>query len=409
MPISSRPKHDTLSPGGTRHISFNEKYENDEKRSILGHAHFMHASSDIVLSRYLSCFERRLPAFIDHRIQRVDIQTSSQIRIHHKDDVELHRLRRVQFELEGVDYDPSMIQNEDLLLIIDAFQTYIETFLKHNGKTSFILRCTTEQHKDHSETSIEVHFHEVFNRIILSLNRICHSPLNHFKPGQVAEMLAILFSNLSDSNCKSYLPFLIVNYHRLDQKSDEVMIEQPKIPLFERLELPANTLDRFQLLALDILMRSIEQSSERCPYRHGTREEKIMDESTKRFLTRLFHQIHNSNRADRSLLSNTTDCARAFRAILKKIFTYSASAMVLTINDHRTYVDYQIDRRYFELVMTFFEHLHRMHRRCTNEDEQYQMMDYFSTVLFGVACREKLSTRMKQIFLLLIEHINDIQ
>ena len=408
MPISSRPKHDTLSPAGTRHISFNEKYENEKKRSILGHASFVHASPDIILSRYLSCFERRLPAFIDHKIQRVDIRTSSQIRIHHKDDVELHRLRRVQIELEGVDYDPSMIRNEELLLIIDAFQIYIETFLKRNGRTSFILRCTTEQHNDHSEASMEVHLHEVFNRIILSLNRVCHSPLNHFKPVQAAEMLAILFSNLSDSNCKSFLPFLIVNYHRLDQKSDEVN-EQPKISLFERLKLPANTLDRFQLLALDILMRSIEHSTERYPYRHGTREEKIMDESTKRFLTRLFRQIHNSNHVDRSLLSNTVDCARAFRAILKKIFTYSSSAMILTMKDHRTYVDYQIDRRYFELVMTFFEHLHRMHRQCTNEDEQYQMIDYFSTILFEVTYREQLSTRMKQIFLLLVEHINDIK
>ena len=409
MPINSRPNDDALSAaGGSRHIRFSEKFDDGRKRASLGHVDLVHAAPNAILSRYLSCFERRLPAFIDHKLKHADIQISSQIRIHHKDDVELHRLRRIQIALEGVDYDSSVARNEELLLIIDAFQIYIENFLKHNGKTSFILRCSIQQRKDHSEASIEIHSPGNFSGILVSLNQICHSPFNHFQPLQVAEMLSILFSNLSDSNCKTFLPFLILNYHLLDQESD-ASIEPSAIPSFRNLKLPANTLDRSQLLALDILMRSIEQSAEKSPYCRRASEEKILHESTKRFLTQLFQQIHTSNHAGRSLLANPIDCSRAFRAILKKMFTYSSSAMILTVTEQKNCVDYQIDRRYFELVMVFLQHLHRMNRRCANEDEQNEMIDYFSTVLFGDALRAKLSRRAKQIFLLLVEHVDEIK
>ena len=132
-----------------RHISFSEQYDEKQnnKRITLTHVDFIHASENEILRRYLSYFEKYLPLFINKKLDnnnQFDIETFqlSNSRIHHKDDIELYYLKRIQIAFENIEYDEKFIIEKDILLIIDAFHIYIENLLKKNG---FIVECKIEQ------------------------------------------------------------------------------------------------------------------------------------------------------------------------------------------------------------------------------------------------------------------------
>jgi hypothetical protein len=141
-----------------RHINFNDKYDENEeqRRNTLTHIDFIHATKNEILNRYLTYFENFLSLFINKKLensnQKIDIDKFqlNNLRIHHKDDIELHQLRRIQIAFESIEHDEKSYLNEDIILIIDAFHIYIENLLKKNV---FITHCKTEQQLNKHEVS----------------------------------------------------------------------------------------------------------------------------------------------------------------------------------------------------------------------------------------------------------------
>lgn len=155
-------------------------------------------------------------------------------------------------------------------------------------------------------------------------------------------------------------------------------------------------------------MRSIEESKVKCPYNIQLLNCNSMCDSAKNLLSKIFYQIRTSN--DQIVLfENYNDCIQVFHTILKKIFNYSSLSMIKSVEDNETYIDFKIDENNFDIVMIFLKHLYRMYKRCSNDYEQGFILDYFSTILFGDSHRLTISQKMKQIFQLFIQNLEQIQ
>ncbi|CAF0890575.1 unnamed protein product [Rotaria sordida] len=412
-------KHNSIfSTETNRHISFNDKYDDkqEEKRTTLTHIDFIHASENEILHRYLSYFEQCLPLFINKNLEnfnnKIDIEKFqlSNTRIHHKDDIELYHLKRIQITFENIEKNEKLPLDKDIIIIIDAFHIYIENLIRKNV---FINQCKTEQKLNENEflSIININYGDLFNIILSSFNHICHSSLNIIKPSKIAEILIFLFhnlfSNMNDYSMIKILSLLIENYHHLNFYSND-SIQNKTISSFSSIKNFPNNINRQYLLALDILMKSIEESTIKCPYNIQLLNCKYMYDSTKTLLTKIFYEIRTSNHEKYSI-ENQYDCIQVFRAIFKKIFNYSSLSMIKTIEDKQTYMDFKIDEKDFEIVIIFFKHLSRMNKRCTNEYEQNFIFDYFSTILFGDLHRKIISKKIRQIFQLFIQHFEQIQ
>ncbi|CAF4724692.1 unnamed protein product, partial [Rotaria sp. Silwood2] len=300
-------------------------------------------------------------------------------RIHHKDDIELYHLKRIQIAFENIENDNEKFPlDKDIIIIIDAFHIYIENLLKKNV---FINQCKTEQQLNKNEflSILNINYGDLFNIILSSFNHICHSPLNTIKPSKISEILIILFhnlfSNINDYSSIKILSLLIENYHHLNFSSND-SFDNKTNSSFCSIKNFSNNFNRQYLLALDILMKSIEESTIKCPYNKQLLNCKYMCDAAKHLLTKIFYQIRTSN-YEKYSIENQYDCIQVFRAILKKIFNYSSLSMIKTIEDKYTYMDFKIDEKNFEIVIIFFKHLYRMHKRCTNEYEENFIFDYF--------------------------------
>ncbi|CAF3403154.1 unnamed protein product [Rotaria sp. Silwood1] len=415
---SNLSKENSTFPTETnRHISFNDKYDEkqEERRSTLIHIDFIHASENEILHRYLSYFEKCLPLFINKNLENfnneIDMEKFqlSNTRIHHKDDIELYHLKRIQIAFENIEKDEEPPLDKDIIIIIDAFHIYMENLLKKNV---FINQCKIEQQSNENEflSIINVNNGDLFNIILLSFNHICHSPLNIIEPSKIAQILIILFHNLF-SNINDYisikiLSLLIENFHLVNFYSNN-LIQNKIISSFSSIENFPNNFNRQYLLALDILMKSIEESTIKCPYNIQLLNSKYMCDSAKHLLTKIVYQIRTSN-YEKYSTENQYDCIQVFRAILKKIFNYSSLSMIKIIEDKDTYMDFKIDEKDFEIVITFFKHLYRMNKRCINEYEQNFIFDYFSTIVFG-DLHDKIILKKIKIFQLCIQHFEQIQ
>jgi hypothetical protein len=106
-----------------RHISFNDKSNKneEERRNTLTHIDFIHATNNEILNRYLLYFENCLPLFINNKIensnQEINIEKFqlNNLRIHHKDDIELYQLRQIQIAFESIEQDEKSYSNQDNL------------------------------------------------------------------------------------------------------------------------------------------------------------------------------------------------------------------------------------------------------------------------------------------------------
>lgn len=149
-------KHDLIfSPETNRHIKFTENYDEKQKgkRQTLTHLDYISASDNEILYRYLAYFEEHLPKYINENftnevyIENYRLSTS---RIHHKDDIELYHLKRIQMLFESIEKIEKFPLDIDILIIIDAFHIYVETLLQ---RQYFINECNTEQQINKNEVN----------------------------------------------------------------------------------------------------------------------------------------------------------------------------------------------------------------------------------------------------------------
>ena len=247
---------------------------------------------------------------------------------------------------------------------------------------------------------ITIHRGDLFDGILSVLNRACHSSSDPATVSKSAACLTRLFFNANDACAEHILPSLIEHYHRLNRDSTSAFANIRTLPY---------TFDRKYLQALDILMDGIERSAQKSPYRiRSATDEASLCDSSKRLLAGIFDQrALGSDRACSP--ADTDDCVHVFRAILKKIFTNASLAVIQTSAETNEHIDFKIDEKYFDLTMVLFEHLHRMARRCSTDDERQSMIEYFSTVLFAGADGKEVSVKVKQNLQLLIEHLDQIE
>ena len=160
----SGPSHprSPVSPDTGRHISFNETSKEKpvpSGRRTLTHVDFIRASEHEILQRYLSHFEQHLPSFVLENLEPADEPAGigrvrlNSTRIHHKDDIELHHIRRIQIAFESLEHDTASCKDEGLNLIIDAFHVFIEHSLQGHGRHPSIIQCRTERSPHRSEVS----------------------------------------------------------------------------------------------------------------------------------------------------------------------------------------------------------------------------------------------------------------
>lgn len=363
-----------------RHIRFDEKSKKNET-NFQSQSQTSRASTDEIFHRYLSCFDERLLKYINEQFRSADRETwkTSEIRIHHKDDLELRHVRRVRMFFENFHFQREKIVREDFSTIIDAF----DVFLEHNFRSNFVRQCQIEEKTN--EMTFNVSNVENFHRIVLFFNRLCRSSSSRFDAFELAEILTHLFPNLCDSSCKSFFPFFIVNYHRIN-------FRRSFSSSFNDLRTISSDFNRDDFVVLDVLMKFIEKSPIDPNFYKNRRTND--DEDAKNLLVTLFYQIRQSNRCEIPVETDVEQTLRAFQIVLKKIFSLSAFKIIDEIDDRDRYVDLKIDVKFFDFALIFFEHLHRMSRRCSNDDERTALIDYFSPILFG----ESIETKIKEIF-----------
>ena len=199
----------------------------------------------------------------------------------------------------------------------------------------------------------------------------------------------IFFSNINNSSSRKILTLLIENYHHLNFNLNQNQS-------FTMIENNSKNFNRQYLLALDMLMKFIETSTIKCPYNVQLSNSKYSSYSIQQLLSIILN----------SSCTNIRDCIEAFRIILKQIFNNS---MIEIIEDRNKYVDFKINEKNFDIVIIFLKHLSKMNKRCSNQCEQDFILEYFSTILFGNLYRSKISTKIKQIFQLLVQNFEQIQ
>ncbi|CAF3289120.1 unnamed protein product [Rotaria socialis] len=308
-----------VSTETNRHIKFNDDYDEKQgKRQTLTHIDFIHASENEILQRYLFYFDQYLPKYInEYFTNEIDIENYqlSNSRMHHKDDVELYHLKRIQMIFESIETAEKFPSDRDIIISIDAFHIYIENLLK---KQFFINDCKTEQQSNKNEFSsmIDINYSDLFTMILISFNHVCHSTLNRIKPSKMAEILIILFhdifSNMKDNSSKKTLALLIENYHRI---SDSTPKHKP-ISSLSTIENLTNDFRDETLFSLDNFLKSIEKSTIKCSHNIELFNCNYIPDETKNLLLKIF----STSNYEKYSFENHDDCLQVFLNILQKHF-----------------------------------------------------------------------------------------